>query len=85
MTRQARAQRARRAVGVERQQDSESGSEALEASTPALAQTKPWRVRQIKPARVRAHELRGLRQDDLDVPRVLVVLGGERERALARA
>ena len=43
----ARSARAE-ASGSSGSRTSESGSEALEASTPALAHTKPWRVRQIR-------------------------------------
>ncbi len=59
---------------------SESGSEALDASTPAFAHTKPWRVRQMsRPASARTSSAVSDRID-LDVARVLAVLGGERER-----
>ena len=56
---------------------SSPSSGALEASTPALAHTKPWWVRQISTPRVGAHELGRLGEDHLDVARVLAVLGGE--------
>ena len=55
-----------------------SGSLALDASTPAFAHTNPWRVRQMSRPGVGAHDLGRLRQHDLDVARVLAVLGGHR-------
>ena len=81
---QPRAQRARGGVRVARQEHELAAAPALDASTPAFAQTKPWCVRQIEHARPRAHDLRALAEDDLDEARVLAVLGAERERALAR-
>ena len=81
----ARAARGRRRRGRAGSRISVSGSAALEASTPALAQTKPWRVRQISRPGVGADELRRLGEHDLDVARVLAVLGGERAARARRA
>ena len=50
-----------------------SGAPALEASTPAFAQTKPCRVRADEAPAVGAHELRGLVEHHLHEPRVLAV------------
>ena len=64
---QARADRARGGVGVAREQhDACSGAGALEASTPALAHTKPWRVRQISTPRAARRSSCGLVEHDLD-------------------
>ena len=61
-----------------------SAAPALDRSTPAFAHTKPWRVRQIRrPRSARSSSVLSSRID-LDVARVLAVLGGERARALAR-
>ena len=59
-------------------------SGALEASTPALAHTKPWCVRQISTPRSARTTLARLVEHDLDVARVLAVVARERPRALAR-
>ena len=82
----ARAQRAGAdASGSSGSRTSESGSVALDASTPAFAHTKPWRVRQIsRPASART-SCAASDEHDLDVARVLVVLRGERARPRARA
>ena len=60
-----------------------SGSEALEVSTPALAQTKPWRVRQMRIASLGAQHLDGLIEHHLD--RAWIPLGFDRQLARAVA
>ena len=60
-----------------------SGAPALDWSTPAFAHVKPWRVRQIRRPWSARRSSAGLVEDDLDVARVLAVLGGERAGALA--
>ena len=59
-----------------------SWSGALEVSTPALAHTKPWRVRQISTPRSARSTSAGLVEDHLHHARVLVAL---RRRARRRA
>ena len=81
--RRARSARAD-ASGSTRQQHDLAAAPALEASTPAFAQTKPWWRAADQHAGPRAHDLAALAQDDLDQARVLAVLGAERERPLAR-
>ena len=48
---------------------------AFEASTPAEAQTKPWRVSRDHERRPGAHDLDRLAQDHLDLPRIAVAAG----------
>ena len=72
-------------VGVARQQHERVRRRPLlEASTPALAHTKPWRVRQMSTPRSRAQHLRGLVEHDLHGARVLA-LGAVRRAARPRA
>ena len=64
--RQASAQRrARRRRGPPAAADARSGPPALETSTPALAQTRPWRVRADDHAALGAQNLLGLVEHDL--------------------
>ena len=57
--------------------------DALDASTPALAQTKPWRVRQISTPRSARSDLGGLVEHDLHRARVLALLARPSSRARA--
>ena len=77
--RAARGPRRRGRAGASR---SRVRRRAFDASTPAFAQTNPWRVRQISTPGTGAHELRRLVEHDLDLARVLAVLVGE-QRARA--
>ena len=52
------------------------GSGALDASTPAEAQTKPCRVSAITEPLAHAHDADGLAQDGLHLARVALVAGG---------
>ena len=60
------------------------GSGAFDVSTPADAQTKPWRVSAITSGAARAHDALRLAQDHLDLARV-AHLAGELARAIRTA
>ena len=73
-----RAARGRCASGSRGSMTTRSGAPAFEASTPAFAQTKPWRVRQISTPRS-ARRIAALSSSTTCTrARVLAVLGGER-------
>ena len=57
-----------------------SAAPTFDASTPALAHTKPWRVRPMTHAALHAQDLGRLAQHDLDLARVAVPALGERDR-----